>query len=521
MANDTEYGLVAYAFTPDLGRTIRVSEGLEFGMVGINQGIVSNPAAPFGGVKQSGFGREGGPEGIEEYLGDQVRRHRALTPPAAQDRPVTHRGTPPRWAARAGDRACTTMTSELSPRRRPARLHRLHRHPGDRGHRAAPRTGSASPRCRRGRPNLDLLAAQARRPRGGRSSRWPPGTAERSPRRSRCGCRRGAGRAGIRPRGAWPGPDAADRLAGPGADVVLNGITGSIGLRADPGGARRRAAARAGQQGVAHRRRPAGQGAPPRPARSCRSTPSTPRSPSACAAGAPTRCAGWSSPPAAARSAAGRRESLRDVTPEQALAHPTWDMGRVITTNSATLVNKGLEVIEAHLLFDIPFDRIDVVVHPQSIVHSMVEFVDGSTLAQARRRTCGCRSRWASAGRTGCPDAGVRLRLDHRRTTWEFEPARRRGLPRRRAWPAQVGEAGGTYPAVYNAANEECVDAFHAGRHPASSASSTRWPRVVGTSTAAPGSTATLTVEDVLRARSAGRGPGSQPAGGRRERVDV
>ena len=68
MANDTEYGLVAYAFTTDLGRTIRVSEGLEFGMVGINQGIVSNPAAPFGGVKHSGFGREGGPEGIEEYL---------------------------------------------------------------------------------------------------------------------------------------------------------------------------------------------------------------------------------------------------------------------------------------------------------------------------------------------------------------------------------------------------------------------------------------------------------------------
>jgi succinate-semialdehyde dehydrogenase/glutarate-semialdehyde dehydrogenase len=68
MANDTEYGLVAYAFTTDLGRMIRVSEGLEFGMVGINQGIVSNPAAPFGGVKQSGFGREGGPEGIEEYL---------------------------------------------------------------------------------------------------------------------------------------------------------------------------------------------------------------------------------------------------------------------------------------------------------------------------------------------------------------------------------------------------------------------------------------------------------------------
>src|SRR6185295_18312704 len=76
------------------------------------------------------------------------------------------------------------------------------------------------------------------------------------------------------------------------------------------------------------------------------------------------------------------KDQLTGVTPEQALAHPTWDMGPVVTINSATLVNKGLEVIEAHLLFDIPFERIEVVVHPQSYVHSMVEFVDGSTLAQ-------------------------------------------------------------------------------------------------------------------------------------------
>jgi 1-deoxy-D-xylulose-5-phosphate reductoisomerase len=73
----------------------------------------------------------------------------------------------------------------------------------------------------------------------------------------------------------------------------------------------------------------------------------------------------------------------REVTPAEALAHPTWDMGRVVTTNSATLVNKGLEVIEAHLLFGVDYDDIDVVVHPQSIVHSMVEFIDGSTIAQA------------------------------------------------------------------------------------------------------------------------------------------
>ena len=77
------------------------------------------------------------------------------------------------------------------------------------------------------------------------------------------------------------------------------------------------------------------------------------------------------------------RAELADVTPAEALAHPTWDMGLVVTTNSATLMNKGLEVIEAHLLFDVEYDRIDVVVHPQSIVHSMVEFIDGSTIAQA------------------------------------------------------------------------------------------------------------------------------------------
>src|ERR1700712_3023865 len=77
------------------------------------------------------------------------------------------------------------------------------------------------------------------------------------------------------------------------------------------------------------------------------------------------------------------RESLVDVTPAQALAHPTWNMGLVVTTNSATLVNKGLEVIEAHLLFDVAYSRIVVTVHPQSVIHSMVEFVDGSTIAQA------------------------------------------------------------------------------------------------------------------------------------------
>ena len=96
------------------------------------------------------------------------------------------------------------------------------------------------------------------------------------------------------------------------------------------------------------------------------------------------------------------RAELEGITPEQALAHPTWNMGPVITINSATLVNKGLEVIEAHLLFGLGFDKIKVVVHPQSVIHSMVEFTDGSTIAQASPLTCGSRSRWPWAGRTGC-----------------------------------------------------------------------------------------------------------------------
>ena len=97
------------------------------------------------------------------------------------------------------------------------------------------------------------------------------------------------------------------------------------------------------------------------------------------------------------------RAEMADVTPAQALAHPTWDMGRVITTNSATMVNKGLELLEAHLLYDVPLDRIDVVVHPQSLVHSMVQFVDGSTLAQCSPPDMGLPIALALGWRTGSP----------------------------------------------------------------------------------------------------------------------
>ncbi|MFF2370212.1 1-deoxy-D-xylulose-5-phosphate reductoisomerase [Agromyces sp. NPDC058110] len=156
------------------------------------------------------------------------------------------------------------------------------------------------------------------------------------------------------------------------------------------------------------------------------------------------------------------RESLVDVTPAEALAHPTWDMGLVVTTNSATLVNKGLEVIEAHLLFDVPYDRIDVTVHPQSIVHSMVEFVDGSTIAQASppdmRLPISLGLDWPNRV------AAVGRPLDWTvASSWTFEPLDHQAFPAI-SLAKQVGRAGGDYPAVFNAANEEAVAAFHAGR---------------------------------------------------------
>jgi len=158
------------------------------------------------------------------------------------------------------------------------------------------------------------------------------------------------------------------------------------------------------------------------------------------------------------------RSDLADVTPEQALAHPTWNMGPVITVNSATLVNKGLELIEAHLLFGIGFDAIEVVVHRQSVVHSMVEFTDGSTLAQASPPDMRIPIALALGWPNRVPGAAapVDWSMAH---TWTFEPLEEEAFP---AVPLarQAGKAGGTVPAVYNAANEQCVAAFLAGQIP-------------------------------------------------------
>ena len=156
------------------------------------------------------------------------------------------------------------------------------------------------------------------------------------------------------------------------------------------------------------------------------------------------------------------RESLREVSPAEAMTHPTWNMGRVVTTNSATLVNKGLEVIEAHLLFGVSYGDIEVVVHPQSVVHSMVEFVDGSTIAQASPPDM----RLPIALGLSWPDrmANVGVPLDWRAaTSWDFEPLDTEVFPAVDL-AKEVGRARSTYPAAYNAANEEAVEAFHAGR---------------------------------------------------------
>jgi 1-deoxy-D-xylulose-5-phosphate reductoisomerase len=271
---------------------------------------------------------------------------------------------------------------------------------------------------------------------------------------------RAAGVTGYRPE-IIAGPDASTRIAEIEADVVLNGITGSIGLAPTlaalnsgatlalankesliVGGALVKAAAREGQIVPVDSEHSA--------IAQCL------RSGSAAevdrliltASGGPFR---------------GRtREELHDVAPQDALAHPTWDMGLMVTTNSASLVNKGLEVIEAHLLFDIPLDRIDVVVHPQSVVHSMVQFVDGSIIAQASPPDM----RLPIALGLGWPDRVPNAATPcdwTRATSWTFEPLDAEAFPAV-GLAKDAAKRGSTFPAVFNAANEEAVMAFHAGR---------------------------------------------------------
>jgi 1-deoxy-D-xylulose-5-phosphate reductoisomerase len=155
-------------------------------------------------------------------------------------------------------------------------------------------------------------------------------------------------------------------------------------------------------------------------------------------------------------------EKLEHVTPEQAGAHPTWSMGPMNTLNSASLVNKGLELIETHLLFGIPYDRIEVVVHPQSIVHSMVTFTDGSTLAQASPPDMKLPIALALGWPSRVPDAALACDFSTA-STWYFEPLDAEVFPAVEL-AREAGKRGGCLTAVYNAANEEAAAAFLDGR---------------------------------------------------------
>lgn len=258
------------------------------------------------------------------------------------------------------------------------------------------------------------------------------------------------------------GPDAARRVAGMGADVVLNGITGSVGLGPTL------AALRAGSTlALANKESLVVGGRLVRDAQ-VRADQIVPVDSEHSAIAQCLRGGARGEVRRLVLTASGgpfRGRSVDEVTAvtaEQALAHPTWSMGPVVTVNSATLVNKGLELIEAHLLFDVPVADITVVVHPQSVVHSMVEFVDGSTIAQASppdmRLPIALGLSWPERLDPVTPPCDW-----SRATSWTFEPLDEEVFAAVRLARAAVG-ASATHPAVYNAANEQGVAAFLAGR---------------------------------------------------------
>jgi 1-deoxy-D-xylulose-5-phosphate reductoisomerase len=153
------------------------------------------------------------------------------------------------------------------------------------------------------------------------------------------------------------------------------------------------------------------------------------------------------------------RDELQNVTPDEALAHPTWSMGPKITVDSATLANKGLEIIEAHFLFDIGYDCIDVVIHPTSIVHGLVRFRDGASIAHLgypdMRVPISYALTYPDRAATPVPPLDLRTLEFHEPDTETF---------RMLALAREAGEKGGTYPCAYNAANEVAVQAFLDGR---------------------------------------------------------
>jgi 1-deoxy-D-xylulose-5-phosphate reductoisomerase len=260
----------------------------------------------------------------------------------------------------------------------------------------------------------------------------------------------------------YAGPDAVTRLVeNTEADVVLNALVGALGLKptlaALATGARLALANKeslvAGGPLVLKAAKP-GQIVPVDSEHSAMAqclrggTPDEVAKIVLTASGGPFR--GWTA------------DRLEDVTPEQAGAHPTWSMGPMNTLNSASLVNKGLELIETHLLFGIPYDRIEVVVHPQSIVHSMVTFTDGSTLAQASPPDMKLPIALALGWPSRVPHAALASDFSAA-STWEFEPLDADVFPAIEL-AREAGSKGGCLTAIYNAANEEAAESFLARR---------------------------------------------------------
>ena len=294
----------------------------------------------------------------------------------------------------------------------------------------------------------------------------------------------------------YHGPDAVTQLVEETeADVVLNALVGALGLRptlaALESGARLALANKeslvAGGPLVLRAARP-GQIVPVDSEHSALAqclrggTPDEVAKLVLTASGGPFR--GWAA------------ADLEGVTPEQAGAHPTWSMGPMNTLNSASLVNKGLELIETHLLFGIPYDHIEVVVHPQSIVHSMVTFVDGSTIAQASPPDMKLPISLALGWPRRVPGAAAFCDFS-KASTWEFEPLDSQVFPAVEL-ARHAGQTGGCMTAVYNAANEEAAEAFLAGR--------IGFPAIVGTiadvlHSADQWAAPPATVDDVLEAQ--------------------
>jgi len=260
------------------------------------------------------------------------------------------------------------------------------------------------------------------------------------------------------------GPDAATGAAAMGADVVLNGMTGSVGL-----GPTLAALESGSTLALANKESLVAGGALVRAAMQ-RPDQIVPVDSEHSALAQALRSGTHGEVDRLVLTASGgafrgrTRAQLEHVTVEEALRHPNWDMGPVVTINSATMVNKALEVIEAHLLFDVPMERIDVVVHPQSLVHSLVQFWDGSTLAQVSPPDMRIPIAWGLSWPERLPHVAPALAWDAAQT-WDFAPLDQEAFPAV-ALARQAVAASALHPAVFNAANEQAVAAFMRGQLP-------------------------------------------------------